>query len=260
MLGSRCRPQNDALSVTISRWSAHAEAQCAVVFISGRVVTYRDQQAYPAYLVTFKARPGVSPMQAHVPPTSFVRHLQAVQARIQATMMQAQRVAAATVAGSGGSNGGRGGGGGGLPKVATCSVAACSREAWNGHPGQQCCRTCHISNGCTHGPDCDRKAAGGGGSGPTTTPQSGPQIPPGRPPHGAPRGGGGGGSGGGGVAGFGYRRPSSPPPRASSDDDYEEESDEGDVDDEDDDEEGESAEDDDSSRDPWGDEDDDCDF
>jgi hypothetical protein len=248
MLGSRCRPQNDALSVAISRCSARAEARCAVVFISGSVVTYRDQQAYPAYLVTFKARPGVSPMQAHVPPTNLVK---AVQARIQATMMQARRVAAATVAGSGGSSGARGGGGGGLPKVATCSVAGCSRNAWNGQPGQQCCRTCHISNGGKHGPDCDRKAAGGGGSG--------PQTPPGRPPHGAPRGGGGGGSGGGGVAGFGYPRLSSPPPpRASSDDDYEEESDEGDVDDEDGDEEGESDEDDDFSRDPWGDEDDGC--
>jgi len=44
------------------------------------------------------------------------------------------------------------------PKVATCSVAGCSRNAWNGQPGQQCCRTCPSSNGCSHGPDCDRKA------------------------------------------------------------------------------------------------------
>ena len=44
------------------------------------------------------------------------------------------------------------------PKIATCSVAGCSRNAWNGQPGQQCCRTCLISNGCSHGPDCDRKA------------------------------------------------------------------------------------------------------
>jgi hypothetical protein len=213
------------------RRAARAEARCAVVFLSVSVVTYKDQQAYPAYLVTFKARPGVSPMQAYVPPTSIVQHLQAVQARIQATMMQAQRVLgpAATVAGSGGSNGARGGVGVGvgvgvgLPKVATCSVAGCSREAWNGQPGQQCCRTCHISNGGNHGPDCDRKAAAGGG-----------------------------GSGGGGSAGLGYRPP---PYRASSDD--EEKSDEEDEDeDEDDDKEGESDEDDDRSRFPWGDEDD----
>ena len=42
--------------------------------------------------------------------------------------------------------------------VATCSVAGCSRNTWNGQPGQQCCRTCHNSNGRSHGPDCDRKA------------------------------------------------------------------------------------------------------
>jgi ribA/ribD-fused uncharacterized protein len=66
----------------------------------------------------------------------------------------------------GGSNGARGGGrgcGGRLPRAATCSVAGCSRDAWNGHPGQQCCRSCHVSNGGKHGPDCDRKAGGGGG-------------------------------------------------------------------------------------------------
>jgi ribA/ribD-fused uncharacterized protein len=66
----------------------------------------------------------------------------------------------------GGGNGARGGGrgcGGRLPKAATCSVAGCSRDTWNGHPGQQCCRSCHISNGGKHGPDCDRKAGGGGG-------------------------------------------------------------------------------------------------
>ncbi len=42
--------------------------------------------------------------------------------------------------------------------VATCSVAGCLRNAWNGQPGQQCCRTCHNSNGRRHGADCDRKA------------------------------------------------------------------------------------------------------
>jgi hypothetical protein len=42
--------------------------------------------------------------------------------------------------------------------VATCSVAGCSRNTWNGQPGQQCCRTCRDSNGRSHGPDCDRTA------------------------------------------------------------------------------------------------------
>jgi hypothetical protein len=42
--------------------------------------------------------------------------------------------------------------------VATCSVAGCSRNTWNGQPGQQCCRTCHNSNGSRHGPDCDTKS------------------------------------------------------------------------------------------------------
>ena len=68
----------------------------------------------------------------------------------------------------GGSNRARGGGrgcGDRLLKLATCSVAGCSRDAWNGHPGQQCCRTCHVSNGGKHGPECDRKAGGGASAG-----------------------------------------------------------------------------------------------
>jgi hypothetical protein len=44
------------------------------------------------------------------------------------------------------------------PKVVTCSVAGCSRIAWNGQPGEQCCRNCHNSNGRRHGPVCDQKA------------------------------------------------------------------------------------------------------
>jgi len=42
--------------------------------------------------------------------------------------------------------------------VATCSVAGCSRNTWNGQPGQQCCRTCYNSDGGSHGPDCDTKS------------------------------------------------------------------------------------------------------
>lgn len=39
-----------------------------------------------------------------------------------------------------------------------CSTPGCSRETWNGQPGQSCCRTCTKTNGGgAHGPDCEAK-------------------------------------------------------------------------------------------------------
>ena len=38
-----------------------------------------------------------------------------------------------------------------------CNVPGCSRDTWNGQPGEQCCRTCKSSGGAQHGPDCNRK-------------------------------------------------------------------------------------------------------
>ena len=49
----------------------------------------------------------------------------------------------------------------GSAAVAICNVATCSRGAWNGQPGQPCCRTCRNTNGGGHGPDCNRKAGVG---------------------------------------------------------------------------------------------------
>ena len=37
---------------------------------------------------------------------------------------------------------------------ACCNVSGCTRETWNGHSGEQCCRTCTASGGKSHGPDC----------------------------------------------------------------------------------------------------------
>jgi len=37
---------------------------------------------------------------------------------------------------------------------ACCNVSGCTRETWNGHSGEQCCRTCKASSGKSHGPDC----------------------------------------------------------------------------------------------------------
>ena len=38
-----------------------------------------------------------------------------------------------------------------------CNVPGCSRETWNGQPGEPCCRTCKSSGSAEHGPDCNRK-------------------------------------------------------------------------------------------------------
>lgn len=43
--------------------------------------------------------------------------------------------------------------------VPLCCAPGCSRETWNGQPGQTCCRSCQGSGGAVHGPDCERKFA-----------------------------------------------------------------------------------------------------
>lgn len=47
------------------------------------------------------------------------------------------------------------------PREFECSTVGCTRKSWNGQSGESCCRTCAKSNGHAHGPDCDRKYAGG---------------------------------------------------------------------------------------------------
>lgn len=44
-------------------------------------------------------------------------------------------------------------------EAAQCSTRGCTRDSWNGEPGESCCRTCEHSNMTQHGPACTRKFA-----------------------------------------------------------------------------------------------------
>jgi len=44
-----------------------------------------------------------------------------------------------------------------VEQVAQCSTSGCSRQSWNGQPGQSCCRSCSKSNGSSHGAGCESK-------------------------------------------------------------------------------------------------------
>lgn len=46
-----------------------------------------------------------------------------------------------------------------MPPPPCCTTGGCSRETWNGQPGQTCCRSCLHSGGTMHGPECDQKWA-----------------------------------------------------------------------------------------------------
>ena len=46
-----------------------------------------------------------------------------------------------------------------IKKDIQCPGNGCTRQPWNGLPGQRCCRSCKKSGGERHGPDCERKHA-----------------------------------------------------------------------------------------------------
>jgi hypothetical protein len=43
------------------------------------------------------------------------------------------------------------------PQEHQCPIRGCCRAPWNGQDGERCCRTCGMTRGARHGPDCQRK-------------------------------------------------------------------------------------------------------
>jgi hypothetical protein len=72
---------------------------------------------------------------------------------------------------------------GGFVSPHSCNMPGCTRETYNGQQGEQCCRTCKISNGQSHGHDCNgkedlRKAlAFTAAAGPPPSPRHVPSLP-----------------------------------------------------------------------------------